>query len=304
MIKALAFGEALWDVFPGGRKLGGAPLNFCAHLARMGALPYLYSAVGDDGLGDEIREIAAGMGVLGDFIHIAYGAPTGVCDVTFDKKGEPVYSLPTGVAYDNIPALEESLRKIGAMSFDSLYFGTLAQRGKKSKLALQEIISRCRFKEIFCDINLRQDFYSPDLIRFCLESATILKINRFERDVLAAMGFAAAGDDSPESLADFCRELCIRQGLKIIIVTLDSDGAAAYSRETDQLLLSGRIPAREISPVGAGDSFSACFLYNHLKGCDLQSCLDRANLLGAYVVEFEEAVPDYSADLLRRIISP
>jgi len=52
----VGMGEALWDVLPEGKKIGGAPANFAYHVSQFGLDSCVVSAVGDDKLGKEIVE--------------------------------------------------------------------------------------------------------------------------------------------------------------------------------------------------------------------------------------------------------
>lgn len=297
-MKALVFGEVLWDVFPNEKKLGGAPMNFCAHIAKLGAESYLYSAVGKDELGDAVFESMDKLGLKKDFVAVNPQKSTGVCNVTLDEYGEPSYDLVFDVAYDNISASNTEIECINSHKFDVLYFGSLAQRNNVSANTLKQITESCSFKEVFCDINIRQNYYSKELIEECFRRSTIIKINRDELELAKTLEIVSA---ECRMIKDACEELCSKFDLKVVIVTLDSDGAAAYSHNEKTLYMSERQPATLVSAVGAGDSFSACFLYNYRNGKDIKTCIDRANILGAYVVGFEEAIPEYSLDLLEKI---
>lgn len=297
-MKVLAFGEVLWDVFPNGKKLGGASMNFAAHMARLGTEAYLYSAVGKDELGDAVFENMDKLGLKKDFVAVNPQKSTGVCNVTLDEYGEPSYDLVFDVAYDNICVSNAEIESINRHKFDVLYFGSLAQRNGISANTLKEITESCSFKEVFCDINIRQNYYSKELIEDCFRRSTIIKVNRDELELVKLLGIVSS---ELKTMEEACEVLCGKFNLKVVIVTLDSDGAAAYSYNEKTLYMSERQPANLVSAVGAGDSFSACFLYNYLSGKDVKICIDRANILGAYVVGFEEAIPEYSAGLIKNI---
>lgn len=299
-IKALAFGEVLWDVFPGGKRLGGAPMNFCAHFSKMGGEAYLISAVGNEESGREILKQAEALAVQKDYISIA-PYPTGACHVTYDEQGKPSYALLQNRAYDCIDVSEDLIKQIHHQEFDVFYFGTLAQRGDISKKSLTRIIDRCSFKERFCDLNLRQNFYHRHVIEKCLYDATILKVNRYEWNLLIEMGFADFKPDASSAYSTLCKDICKKYNIDVIIITLDQDGAVGYSHKRDLYFTSERSMGRVVSTVGAGDSFSACFLYHYLSGTDFKDCMKYANTLSDYVVGFEEAIPEYSEEILMGI---
>ncbi|MDR0406039.1 MAG: PfkB family carbohydrate kinase [Clostridiales bacterium] len=291
-MRVLVFGEALWDVFPDGKKLGGAPVNFAAHLSRLGAGASILTAVGGDPLGREcVREVGA-LGIDTAFVSVADGKRTGVCAVTL-ANGEPSYELVADAAYDYITAKEG----LFGQQFDALYFGTLARRSAVSEDTLRGVLANCRFQEVFCDLNLRQNFYTEETIRACLRSATILKLNRSECETLVNLRIAKPF----ASYQRLCEALCGAFSVKIIVITLDSEGAVCYCRDRRELYRSRAVePVEFVSAVGAGDGFSACFLYHYMNGVPLQDCVDRANALGAYIVGFPEAIPQYSGAIRNR----
>jgi len=295
-MKALVFGEVLWDVFPEYKVLGGASMNFCAHFSKLGADGYLITAVGNDELGAEALESIKQLGLPDDYIAVNNEKETGYVHVTLDENHQPTYEIVEDVAYDNIKVSEADIKSINDRCFEVLYFGTLAQRNSVSADTLKEITDKCRFKEIFCDINIRQSFYSKELIVQCFQKSTIIKINRDECELVKEMGIA-----NGNSIEEICADLCEKFNLNVVIVTLDGDGAAAYSYSDKMLYSAERQPATPVSAVGAGDSFSGCFLYNYLSGVDLKACIERANTLGAYVVSSPEAIPDYTDELLAKI---
>ncbi len=295
-MKALVFGEVLWDVFPEYKVLGGASMNFCAHFSKLGAKGYLITAVGNDELGNEALESIKKLGLPDDYIAVNNEKPTGYVHVTLDENHQPTYEIVEDVAYDNIKVTDKDIQTINEHCFDVLYFGTLAQRNSVSANTLNEITDKCGFKEVFCDINIRQSFYSKELIVDCFKKSTIIKINRDECELVKEMGIA-----NGNGIEEICVDLCEKYNLNVVIVTLDSDGAAAFSNAEKKLYSAQRQPATPVSAVGAGDSFSGCFLYNYLSGADLKTCIERANIVGAYVVSSPEAIPEYTDELLSKI---
>lgn len=303
-MKILAFGEILFDVFGTSEKLGGAPLNFCADMVKMGAEGYIISAVSNDRLGQNAINSLKNLGVDYSLTNTESLFGTGVCQVALDEDGEPSYNLLEGVAYDHITASDEEIAKINAEEFDVFYFGTLAQRNISSRATLEKILANCSFKKVFFDINIRASFYSNDIIKFGLENADILKINYSECALLCDMGFCSTlfpdkSDD--EAIKKICREICENFSIETVIVTLDKDGACAYKHSTEEFCKSRKAESEVVSTVGAGDAFSACFIYNYVSGATLQECIVRANILGDYTVTYLEAIPPYTDELLNII---
>ena len=279
-VKLAVFGEILWDIFGEEKTIGGAPFNFAAHASRLGADVGLISAVGRDALGDAALTAAESYGV--DVTNVArVGAPTGFCRVTL-SDGHPSYDLVSGVAYDMIPMPD------GDVSADAFYFGSLAARGEASAATLEALL-RLPFPEIFFDVNIRQRYYTDAFLDRALRRATVLKCSREEMGVFGLGG----------GCEDVCRALSERYtNLRLVIMTLDRDGALVFETAAERVYRSPVPTSRAVSTVGAGDSFSACFLVNYLSGAGVERSLSRAVALSDYVVTQLGAVPEYPASLL------
>lgn len=270
----LAFGEILFDVFDSQECIGGASFNFAAHFSRLGGQSYMASAVGDDQMGVNALNYADSYGIKKDYIAVLPGKSTGYCKVTLEN-GHPCYELVRDVAYDEIPKLPIS------RSFDAIYYGTLAQRDQRSAGTLDYILSNVSHKQAFFDINIRQKFYTPETIEKSLKHATILKLSREESFVFGEYA----------SLEELCRRLYSKySNLNIIIVTLDADGAMVYSCAEDNFYYSRKPRAVVVSTVGAGDSFSAAFMYSYLTGKTVEECIEAAIALSEKVVGQKGAV--------------
>ena len=286
-MNVLAFGEILWDVYPDRKCLGGAPLNFAAHLARHGEQSFMLSAVGDDNLGAEALAQVRQWSVSAEYIAELPEKQTGCCLVTLDERLVPSYNLLQDVAYDHISC--------DALSgeFDVLYFGTLALRSEANCRALKKLLAARHFKEVFVDVNIRPPFYSAETVRFAMENATMLKVSDEELPVIchilgvdSAIGYEAAA----KLLAD------IFPNLSCVIMTLGEKGAYVYACE-DAVSCQRDGEAVEVrSTVGAGASFSAAFLAKYLQGNALDVCLNHAVKVAAFVVSEYAAVPDYQTE--------
>ena len=283
----LVFGEVLWDVYEEEKILGGAPFNFAAHMVRHGSECRLISSVGDDKLGRSAVRRLDRLGVARYYVKTVE-LPTGTCTVTL-KDGLPEYDLVCPAAYDGIPYPEGVIKKA-----DAFCFGTLAQRGEKSRETLFALLEGGSYREVFLDINIRQHYYSREIIEKSLEYTTILKISREEIGVLSQVGLVSPGLDE----IGICRALAKRfPGLKIIAVTLDKDGALAYETESGKVTKGPEPYGEVISTVGAGDSWSAGFLSEYLRGKPLADCLSRANRVASFVIGQLGAVPEYPKEL-------
>lgn len=296
----LVFGEILWDVFGDEAKIGGAPFNFSAHLARLGEPAALVTAVGRDALGDQALELAQKEGLETGFI-LRSPLPTGRCLVTLES-GAPRYDLQQPVAYDDIRLRPEDLDALRSSPPRALYFGSLGQRCDTSRRTLEQLLDAGGYEEIFCDINIRPPFYAKETLELCLSRSTILKISREEAEILEETGFLSLSSGKSAGGEQLCQALARRYGnLKLVLVTLDKDGAMAYDIPTSRFLYSSRPQSRLVSAVGAGDSFAACFLFHYLRGSALETCLEKGVRLSDYVVTRLGAVPELPEELLRSI---
>lgn len=281
-MKVLSIGEIIWDVYPDKRCIGGAPFNFAAHSALLGCQSYLLSAVGDDELAEPALKEADSFGIKPDFIKTVHQKPTGKCEVTLDKRGVPSYNVLTDVAYDYL-SLDESLS-----DFDAIAFGTLIARSEQNARLIKEILANYSFSHIFCDLNLRKPFYSKESALLCAQNATILKISREELpqavNLLLGHEIAAPATAARALSAAF-------PNLKIILITLDCDGAFAFDTNEKCSYFAPSKKVKVVSTVGAGDSFSAAFLASYAKNGDINEALEKAVSLSAFVVSSIEAVP-------------
>ena len=284
-LKILSFGEILWDCYPEKAVIGGAPLNFAAHLAKHSENVYMLSALGNDTLGKKALEKVKSWNIGTEYITLYNDKTTGRCDVTLDENSVPSYHLLDDVAYDyiicdNIPN-----------EFDILYFGSLALRNEFNRKSLEKLLSKNNFSDIFVDINIRPPFYSEDTVQFAVSNASILKISDEELPRVCELL-------NIKNTCDY-KEVAVRLSeqfptLKCIIITLGNKGAYALDCKKKEEYSCGCTKVDEVSTVGAGDSFSAAFLHKFLNKTDIKACLEYASKVAGFVVSRLEAVPDYN----------
>ncbi len=284
-MKALSFGEILWDIYPDKKYIGGAPFNFAAHLAKHGEEIHMLSCLGTDDLGEEALLRLKDFGVLTDFVTRSPSKRTGHSLVTLDENGAASYDLKQDVAYDYISC------DAVCGDFDVLYFGTLALRGEYNLHSLSGLLKRQSFKDIFVDINIRAPFYSSELIEFCVNHATILKVSLEELPTAASLLAA----DPAVGYRAFAKLLIERYpNLKLIVITLGEDGAYCYDCKNGQEYSCESQKVTVASTVGAGDSFSAAFLHQYFSDNGIRFSLEYASKIAGYVVSKYDAVPDYN----------
>lgn len=279
----VGMGEALWDVLPEGKKIGGAPANFAYHVSQFGLPSCVVSAVGDDLLGHEIEDNFTSKGLNQMIAKVPY--PTGTVQVELDQDGVPVYDIKENVAWDNIPFTPE-LENL-AKRTKAVCFGSLAQRNIVSRETINKFLDTMPKNDdtlVVFDINLRQSFYTKETLCNSMEKCNILKINDEELVTISRM-FGYPGID----LQDKCWILLGKYNLKMLILTCGINGSYVF---TPGNISFQPTPVVEVADtVGAGDSFTAAFIASILKGktvAEAHSCAVRTS---AYVCTKNGAMP-------------
>lgn len=289
----VGMGEALWDVLPEGRKIGGAPANFAYHVSQFGFPGRIVSAVGDDRLGEEIRENFAEKGLEGLLPTVPY--PTGTVQVTLDDAGVPCYDIRENVAWDNIPftpELEELASRTRAVSFGSLAQRNVVSRGTIGRFLDTMPDGEGRYK-IF-DINLRQGFYTQEVLCDSFRRCNILKINDEELVAVSRM-FGYPGID----LQDKCWILLAKYDLRMLILTCGINGSYVFTPGRVSFVETPRVEVADT--VGAGDSFTAGFIAALLAGRSIAEAHRLAVDVSAWVCTQHGAMPRLPEELLERV---
>lgn len=279
----VGMGEALWDVLPEGKKIGGAPANFAYHVSQFGLPSCVVSAVGDDALGKEITENFTSKGLNQLIAEVPY--PTGTVQVEIDPAGVPQYEIKENVAWDNIPytaRLEQLAERTKAVCF-----GSLAQRNVVSRNTINrffDAMPRTADSLVVFDVNLRQGFYNKEIICNSMKRCNILKINDEELVTISRL-FGYPGID----LQDKCWILLGKYNLKMLILTCGVNGSYVF---TPGKVSFQPTPSVEVADtVGAGDSFTAAFISSILKGKTVEEAHHRAVETSAYVCTQAGAMP-------------
>lgn len=288
----IGLGEALFDCLPTGRKLGGAPANFAYHVSQFGFQSYAISAIGNDELGQEIIDTFEQVGLHYCLPKVDY--PTGTVQVTLDEKGIPQYEICLGVAWDNIPLTDELLAI--AKDAKAVCFGSLAQRAEVSRATIQAMLEAMPKETLkVFDINLRQSWYSREVIEKSLEYSNILKINDEELDIVAPMLLSVETDPknliatNEEKTLCVCRQLIERYALDMVILTCGTNGSYVINKEICNFIPTPKVEVADT--VGAGDSFTATFIAKLLAGATIQEAHEMAVKVSAYVCTQSGAMP-------------
>ncbi|MGQ8335191.1 carbohydrate kinase family protein [Sunxiuqinia sp. A32] len=286
----IGIGELLWDVFPDQKKIGGAPVNFAYHVSKLGTESLAISAIGNDELGRELLNVIEQAGVHYNIGRNEY--PTGTVQVTLSGNGVPQYEICEPVAWDFIkikPELEAIVQNASAVCF-----GSLAQRGKLSRESIQllvQLVPKTAYK-VF-DINLRQQFYSKELIRDSLSLCNVLKINDEELEIVSEM-FGLDG-----SQYEKCRTLITEYDLSLLVLTCGTNGSYLYTN--DQTSFRETPMVQVVDTVGAGDSFTAAIVSGLLNNRSLEEMHELAVKLSAFVCTQSGAMPEYEKEELKKI---
>mgnify|MGYP000209908818 FL=1 len=289
----VGMGEALWDVLPEGKKIGGAPANFAYHVSQFGLNSRVVSAVGDDKLGMEILDNFREKKLNAMVEIVPY--PTGTVQVELDAEGVPCYDIKEGVAWDNIPytpALEDLAKHTKAVCF-----GSLAQRSVVSRDTINCFIDAMPAEDtlkIF-DINLRQGFYTKEILCNSFSKCNILKINDEELVTVSRM-FGYPGID----LQDKCWILLAKYNLKMLILTCGVNGSYVFTPGNVSFVETPRVEVADT--VGAGDSFTAAFVSSILSGLSIGEAHKLAVETSAYVCTQNGAMPVLPQSLKDRVI--
>ena len=286
----VGMGEALWDVLPEGKKIGGAPANFAYHVSQFGLPSCAVSAVGDDPLGKEIIENFSSKGLNFSLAEVPY--PTGTVQVEIDQAGIPQYDIKENVAWDNIP-FTENLEEL-AKNTRALCFGSLAQRNVVSRNTINAFLENMPKDEdtlVVFDVNLRQGFYTKEILTNSMNQCNILKINDEELVTVSRM-FGYPGID----LQDKCWILLGKYNLKMLILTCGINGSYVFTPGNVSFLPTPKVEVADT--VGAGDSFTAAFIASILKGLSVQEAHRKAVETSAYVCTQIGAMPVLPKELL------
>lgn len=294
----VGIGEALFDCLPEGRKLGGAPANFAYHVSQFGLNGCAISAIGDDELGEEIIEKFEAVGL--NHILPKVEQPTGTVKVTLDSKGIPQYDICLGVAWDNIPLTDEMLDV--ARNAQAICFGSLAQRSEVSRKTIHAFLDAAPKDALrVFDINLRQSWFTAEVISESLHRANVLKINDEELDVVATMllGISTVPGkliaEDAEKTRQICRDLIAKYDLNMLILTCGAIGSYVFTATEESYVSTPKVKVADT--VGAGDSFTATFVAQILLGKTIREAHEKAVAVSAFVCTQNGAMPVLPAEL-------
>lgn len=281
MKRITAYGEILYDIYPGTKTLGGAPFNFIYHVKKFTDQGNFISSIGNDELGKEIIDFLKSGDIPLSYIEIDKNHPTGAANANLDENGIPHWEINTGCAYDFIQ-LSGKIINLIEEDTDCLYFGTLAQRNAVSRDTLKILLDKNI--KYFCDLNFRQNFYNTSIIKDSLKSAHLLKLNSDELKIVNEELFKLKYDE-----VSIAKTISERYNIDLICVTLGEEGALLYKngKVNHYKVLVDNV----IDTVGAGDAYAAILCIGYLNGWEISKINKIASEFASAIVQIQGALP-------------
>jgi fructokinase len=291
----VGLGELLWDLLPSGKQLGGAPANFAYITNLLGDHGIPASRIGCDPLGDEALQKLSQLGLSANFVQRDSAHPTGTVNVKIDAAGQPCFEILQPVAWDYLEWTEEWTQL--AREADAVCFGSLAQRSAISQSTIRTFLNATRREAIrIFDVNLRQSFYSRQILADSMSLATIVKLNHDELTKIMALF-----ELEHRSEKDSARHLLSLHNLQLICVTRGDAGSLLISG--DECSEHPGIKVKVADTVGAGDAFTAAMVHGYLRGAPLAQINETANRVGAWVASQSGATPAPKAGSLPQTLA-
>ncbi|MCI0461514.1 MAG: carbohydrate kinase [Gemmataceae bacterium] len=281
-IEIVGLGEILWDLLPGGRQLGGAPFNFAFHCHQLGHATTIVSRVGQDDLGRAIRESLCGSDLSDTYLQEDTEHPTGTVAVDVDPAGQPTFTIREDVAYDYL-TWEDRLEALFCQA-EAVCFGTLVQRHPIARATVQRALHSAREALVVYDVNLRQHYFSLEIIEASLHASRWVKLNEGELSRLQDL-LKLAGPNASTCLADLRQ----RYDLELACLTRGEHGCLVQTAD-EEIAVPG-LHVHVVDTVGAGDAFTAGLLVYALEGRTLADAVVFANRLAARVAASAGGTP-------------
>lgn len=281
-LKVMGLGEVLWDLLPSGKKIGGAPTNFAYHAHALGAEAAVISRVGRDDLGREMTDRIRELGLPVTEVQWDESAPTGTVSVSISRDGIPEYIIHENTAWDRLAATDSALASV--RDVNALCFGSLAQRDAVARDAIRRLMAEVPNHSLrVFDINLRQHFYSRDVIESSLRLANILKLNEDELPIVAGLF------QIPGSIREQIQWLANTWDLRVVVLTLGANGSLIFQEGDWSEMGPARVQV--VDTVGAGDAFTAAMVMGLLHGGKLPAVHAFASEVAGFVCSRDGATP-------------
>jgi len=281
MKRIAAFGEILFDIYTNSMNLGGAPLNFIYHINKLTGDGKIISRVGDDLLGREALDFLASKGITTDAIQSDREHKTGKAVISLNEKGVPAFKIEQNCAYDFIDINENTgftlIKDTGC-----LYFGTLAQRNEVSRRSLRSLFNKPI--KYFCDVNIRQNYYTKEILSESLNQSDVLKLNIDELKLLNDLFI-----NGQFEINDTSKKLMDMYNIEMLAVTKGIDGSALFMR--DDFNEYRPTQSNVVDTVGAGDAFASILCLGYLHNWGLIKINELANEFAGQICMIDGALP-------------
>lgn len=280
----IGLGELLWDMFPEGKQLGGAPANFAYMTRLLGDEGIVASRVGTDALGRAAGRRLARLGLRASYLQLDSTYPTGTVKVAVDPTGQPTFEIAESVAWDFFEWTPEW--QALAERADAVCFGSLAQRCPRSRATIRAFLGALRPGAIrVLDVNLRQSFYTAETLSESAKLAHIVKVNSDELPVVAELLSIPFIYDEARA-AHWLRDTF---DLKLVCITRGPKGSLVVGKDETSEHPGFRVHVADT--VGAGDAFTAALVYHYLRHASVSTLNEAANRMGAWVSTETGATP-------------
>ena len=290
----VGLGEVLWDLLPSGRQLGGAPANFTYYVGLLGNRGIVASRIGEDALGQETRDRLDQLSLATSYIQLDAERPTGTVPVEIDGTGQPDFTITEDVAWDYLEWTEQ-WQDLAARA-DAVCFGSLAQRSPRSRDTIRRFLQSTRGDALrVFDVNLRQSWYSAEVLSESLKLSQIVKLNDEELPQVLRTLELDSGDDEAAA-----RRLLQAYDLKLVCVTRGAHGSMLVADEG--VVEHPGLQVTVADTVGSGDAFTGALTHYHLQGASLEEISEAANRLGSWVATQVGATPSVDPRTLDRVL--
>jgi fructokinase len=286
--RVLVLGEVLWDLFPASVRLGGAALNFAAHIKRLGHEPLLVSAVGTDELGEEAIQAITTLGLDRGFLQKTARFKTGTAAVHLGPGDETSFVIERPAAYDAVQLSDRHIDQIIQWKPEWLYYGTLFSSSVTGRDVLRRLLEAVPQAKRFYDLNLRPGSDSPELVIELLRAANVVKLN--EEELRSIHEFT----ELPAETEAFCRAGVERFGWDAVCVTLGARGCAMLAAGEYVEANGHRVDVADT--VGAGDAFAAAFVHGIASNRPAAEIAEFSNRVGALVASLHGAIPNWTME--------
>jgi fructokinase len=275
-----SIGEILFDIYEDSKKLGGAPFNFIYHIIKLTGRGNIISRVGNDENGKEILKFLEDKDISSAFIQKDNIHQTGLAIANLNENKVPDWSIEQNCAYDFIENKNNINRLLEGT--DCIYFGTLAQRNKVSRETIQSLFNRQ--VKYFCDLNIRQKFYTKEIIDTSVKAADVLKINEDELILLNKLFI-----NEPYELVS--TSVKVKNYFDIDTLCVTSGEKGSYLFRLEEIDYCKPSIGKPVDTVGAGDAYAAILCIGYLKNWELKKLNKTASDFAGEIIKIKGALP-------------